>query len=66
MFKVGDLVKFTRDPDMFDLFEDDFTVETKTAVILKVKRLLKRVDLLTQTENKIYKDISFGEIEKII
>lgn len=66
MFKVGDLVKFTPIPSMFDLFEDDFSVETKIAVVLKVKKLLKRVDILTQTENKIYKDVSYNEIEKII
>lgn len=65
MFKVGDLVKFTRNPDMFDLFEDDFSIETKIAIILKVKLLLKRVDLLTQTENKTYTNVSFNEIEKI-
>lgn len=66
MFKVGDLVKFTPMPNMFDLFEDDFSVETKIAVVLKVKKLLKRVDILTQTENKIYKDVSYNEIQKII
>lgn len=66
MFKVGDLVKFTPIPSMFDLFEDDFSVETKIAVVLKVKKLLKRVDILTQTENKIYKDVSYNEIQKII
>lgn len=65
MFKIGDLVNFTPEPDTFDLFDDEFSFETKVAIILKVQKLLKRVDLLTQTENKVYKNVSFREIQKI-
>lgn len=66
MYKVGDLVEFEPLPSMFDLFEDEYSVKSKTAIVIKVKKLLKRVDLLTQTENKIYKNVSFEQIQKII
>lgn len=66
MYKVGDLVEFEPLPNMFDLFEDEYSVKSKTAIVIKVKKLLKRVDLLTQTENKIYKNVSFEQIQKII
>lgn len=64
-YKVGDLVKFTPESSIYNLFYEDYNDVPQFALIIKVRKLLKTVDIITQTENKLIKNVHFDEIEKI-